>query len=84
MINTGSLIVTKKAERTIVSELNDLEFFKVDGKYDYLIDMKIASLSAERAEKLRIEAENLRAELEELEKTSERTMWVHDLDRISS
>jgi DNA topoisomerase II len=84
MINAGSLIVTKKAEIDIVAELNDLEFYKVDGKYDYLVDMKIASLTAERAEKLRVEAENLRADLEELEKTSERTMWLRDIDSVSS
>jgi DNA topoisomerase-2 len=84
MINAGELIVTKKSESVIVSELRKLEFYKVDGKYDYLVDMKIASLTAERAEKLRIEAENLKTELEELEKTSERTMWIRDLDSIAS
>jgi DNA topoisomerase-2 len=82
MINAGELTITKKTENAVASELNTLEFYKVDGKYDYLTDMKISSLTIERAEKLKAEAEKLKAELEVLENTSERTMWLHDLETI--
>jgi DNA topoisomerase-2 len=44
--------------------------------------MSISSLTLERAEKLRIEAEKLKKELSILENTSRTQMWNDDLKNI--
>jgi hypothetical protein len=47
------------------------------------MDMKISSLSTERAEKLRVEAEKLQNELSILQATTETQMWSGDLKSIA-
>ena len=82
MINDGELIVNKKSENVLVSELNFLKFYKVDNSFSYLLNMKISSMTAERALELEKEAAKLRDEVRVLTETSEITMWKLDLSSI--
>ena len=83
MIVNDELVLSKKTEKVIISELYTLKFYKSEGSYNYLLDMKISSLSTERAEKLRIESEKLQKELSILEGTSTTQMWTSDLKSIA-
>ena len=83
MIVNDELVLSKKTEKVIISELCALKFYKSEGSYSYLLDMKISSLSTERAEKLRVEAEKLHTDLKVLQATTEMHMWSGDLKSIA-
>ena len=50
--------------------------------YEYLLGMKIWSLTFERAEELRVQLAERTAEFEQLESTSTSQIWLNDLDAI--
>lgn len=79
-VNDGTLKITRRPEKDILDDLERMKFDKVDDSYNYLLDMKISSLTTERAEKLRIEAEQIAKERDELHGTSIETMWFSDLN----
>jgi len=81
-VNDGTLVITRRAEADVVKDLNKMKFDKVDGSFEYLLGMKISSLTTERAEKLRAEAVALEEELVALKNTTTETMWVSDIDAI--
>lgn len=82
MINNGELVVSKKSEKLLADELKALKFYKVEGNFSYLLNMKISSMTIERAVELEKEADKLREEVVALTATSETTMWKSDLDAI--
>ena len=82
MINNGELIVNKKSEPVLVAELKALKFYKVEGSFSYLLNMKISSMTTERAAELEKEAKKLREEVIALTATSEMSMWEADLQNI--
>jgi DNA topoisomerase II len=82
MINNGELIVSKKSEKVLAEELKALEFYKVEGSFSYLFNMKISSMTTERAAELEKEAAKLRGEVIALTETTEMTMWETDLSAI--
>jgi DNA topoisomerase-2 len=81
-VNDGNLIITRRVEEDVIKDLNKMKFDKVDGSFDYLLNMKISSLTKERAEKLRTEAAALEEELVVLENTTTESMWVNDLESL--
>lgn len=81
-VNDGSLVITRRAEEDVVKDLEKMKFDRVDGSYEYLLGMKISSLTKERVEKLRAEAAALEEELVVLENTTTESMWVNDLNAI--
>ena len=82
LIVNDELVLSKKTESVILSELRTLKFYKSEGSYKYLLDMSISSLTLERAEKLSLEAKRLKNELTILENTSQKQMWNTDLNNI--
>jgi DNA topoisomerase-2 len=82
MINNNELVVNKKSENVLTTELAFLKFYKVDNSYSYLLNMKISSLTFERALELEKEAAKLREEVAVLTATTERSMWLIDIDTI--
>ena len=82
MINNGELIVNKKSEPVLVAELKALKFYKVEGSFSYLLNMKISSMTTERAAELEKEAAKLREEVIALTATTEMSMWLIDIDAI--
>jgi len=82
MINNGELIVSKKSEKVLTEELKALKFYKVEGSFSYLLNMKISSMTIERAAELEKEAKKLREEVVALTATSEMSMWETDLSAI--
>lgn len=52
--------------------------------YDYLLSMKILSLTKERVEKLRAELQAREDEHRELDGTPIETLWIRDLDKLEA
>jgi len=84
MINADELIITKRSEKDVVDDLKRLEFDEVTGSYSYLLDMKISTLTKDRAEKLHEESKNLENDYVELESMTTATMWLADLYRLEA
>jgi DNA topoisomerase-2 len=82
IINDNELIVSKKSEKVLTEELKALKFYKVENSFSYLLNMKISSMTSERAAELEKEAAKLREEVMALTVTSEMSMWEADLQNI--
>jgi len=82
IINDNELVVSKKSEKVLTEELKALKFYKVEGSFSYLLNMKISSMTSERAAELEKEAAKLREEVVMLTATSEMSMWETDLQNI--
>jgi DNA topoisomerase-2 len=81
-VNDGTLVITRRSEEDIIKNLDVMKFNRVDGSFEYLLGMKISSLTIERAEKLRAEAAALEEELIILENTTTENMWFGDLESL--
>jgi DNA topoisomerase-2 len=76
------IIDLRKKKRAVVIDLLKTRNYDVidkDKEYKYLRQMKIESLEEENIERMRKECDNRMKELEVLNKTSERKMWMKDL-----
>jgi DNA topoisomerase II len=82
MVNDGEIVINKKSELVLTEELRALKFYEVDEGFGYLLNMKISSLTIERAMELAKESSKLGDELQTLAATSETSMWLSDLDAI--
>jgi DNA gyrase/topoisomerase IV, subunit A. len=51
-------------------------------QYDYLLNMPLSSLTSERINSLRTEAEKTQNELMEIRNTSPEQLWHADLDKL--
>ena len=79
MVTDDELVVFKKKKDVISSELSYLKFDKIDNSYDYLLNMKLYSLTHESITELNNECSATVTKLEFIKKTSEATMWKTDL-----
>merc|ERR1719356_2275254 len=90
MIIEKKLHINNRKKDDVVKDLTKLKFQKFGETkpprtgFEYLLIMQIASLTKERYEELLRMAKEKAAELEKVKKTSEKQMWVTDLDRLEA
>ncbi|TDH72733.1 hypothetical protein CCR75_003686 [Bremia lactucae] len=74
----------KKTDNEDSNESNDEESTAVDANrgYDYLLSMRIWSLTKERVDSLRAELEERKQEYSVLEGRTEQNLWLTDLDAL--
>jgi DNA topoisomerase-2 len=65
-------------------ELADDDAVEEEGHYDYLLNMPLSSLNAEKIQELHRDAEKNESQNEELKKTSPEDLWRNDLDRLEA
>lgn len=63
-------------------EADETADVNLSARYDYLLSMKIMSLTKERVEKLRAELQDREQEFRELEAKSIQDLWLTDLDNL--
>jgi len=78
------LEVRNKPKLEIMSNLDNMNFDKVDGDYDYLLRMAIWSLTKEMYEKLLKEIESKKEEMEKLDKKDSKSIYLEDLKELKS
>jgi DNA topoisomerase-2 len=78
MVSDGDLIVFKR-KKADLEDILQKHFRKVDGTFDYLLDIKTYMYTSEAAEKLADDAKAARKSLEALEKTSVVKMWLNNI-----
>jgi DNA topoisomerase-2 len=60
--------------------LDTQKFLKIDGSYDYLLDLPFKSLTAQNAQKHRDSLESLRESIKTLESKTPEDLWLSDLE----
>jgi len=74
------LIVKRKKKAELAKELEERDYKKFKGTYDYLLHMQIQSLTEEKLEELLTEREQKEKELAALEKTTKQQLWDQDIE----
>jgi DNA topoisomerase-2 len=79
LVTNEEIVVFKKKKEVLISELNYLNFDKIDNSYDYLLKMHIYSLTEEDMNKLEKDFKKAKQELKNTNETSVQDMWLNDL-----
>ena len=60
--------------------LETQKFTKINGSYDYLLDLPFRSLTVQTAKKHREALESLKASIKKLEALTPKNLWLNDLE----
>jgi DNA topoisomerase II len=80
----GTLQVHNVPKDTIVAQLTAEGYPRMEDSYDYLLRMPIYALTRERKDELEREAVARRGERDRLAATSERDLWLTELDALEA
>jgi DNA topoisomerase-2 len=87
--NNKKIILRKKSKAELEAQLVQYKFPKFtldenskEPSYDYLTDMKIITLTNERAEQLENKYKEMENEYKKLENTTIETMWSNDIEKL--
>lgn len=81
IINKTIKIMNVKKSK-LQEQLENMDFYKYKESYDYLTDMSISTLTQERLIKLDNEMNNKHNEVNELENTEVKTLWINDINEL--
>ena len=81
MVIEGKLVVFKKKKRDLEEEMSRI-FPKIDGTWDYLLNIKTVEYTDERVAALMTESRQAHKDLEIMMKTSHVTMWKTDIKNM--
>jgi len=73
------IIVFNKKKDFIIEQINKHDLLKVNNSYDYLLDLKLWTLTAEKIEDLKKNSEKMKKELVILTQTTVSQMWKSEL-----
>lgn len=82
MVASGEIVLIKRKKPELVAELNKLGFLLIEDTFDYLLDMKIQSITLEQVEKLQQQRDEKRQELIVLQGKSKEDLYTTDLDEF--
>jgi DNA topoisomerase-2 len=73
--------INNKSKSKIVEQLEDIDkIIKVDGSYDYILNMPIHSLTKETMERLKTQITELKADIKNIKEKTIETFWLEDLN----
>lgn len=78
------LVVRGRSVEEIVAEMDTQGYDRVNGDFDYLLDMSFKSRTSARLQKLENQIASLEMEIQTLEGLTERDLWRADLDNLES
>ena len=76
------IVIYKNTKKNIIEELIKLEYKKIDGSFNYLINMPLYNFTIEKIQELSIVIDVLVNEYETLDKLSEREIWKKELKEL--
>ena len=79
LVVSEKIIIFNKKKEFIISEIKKNHLPEINGNYDYLLDLKIHTLTQERIQDLETKMEKVKSELETLKATSIQKMWTTEL-----
>lgn len=75
-------ILRESDDETILSKLESDKYFKIEGKFDYLLQMPLRQLTPKNVERLKKEIEEIKNKLSKLSNQSVKEMWLIDLNKL--
>lgn len=78
----GKLKVNNVSKSVIIEGIEAMKLDKIDDSYDYLLRMPIYSLTKEVYEKLKADFIEKKAEIQKMEETDPKDMYVNDLNEL--
>jgi len=78
LVIDGDFIIFKRKKASIEEEMSR-KFSKIDGSFEYLLNIKTWQYSEEAVKQLNQDAISIQSELETLTKTSTLDMWKTDI-----
>jgi DNA topoisomerase-2 len=81
MVINGSLVVFKRKKQDLEAQMSTM-FPRVDGAYDYLLNIKTVDYTEERVTSLLEESKQAKMDLEIMKHTSPLVMWENDIKNI--
>lgn len=82
LILDGKIIVNNTAKNVIISQIEEINFDKIDDSYDYLLRMPIYSLTKEMFEKLKSDFTSKKEEIEKLKLVDPKDLYIKDLNDL--
>jgi len=73
------IIVFNKKKDFIIEQIKSFDLLKINGNYDYLLDLKLWTLTAEKIEDLENTSKKMKKELKILTETTISQMWKSEL-----
>jgi DNA topoisomerase II len=73
------IVVFNKKKDFIIQQIDQHNLLKVNNSYDYLLDLKLWTLTAEKIEDLKKQSEKMKKELTVLMETTISQMWKSEL-----
>jgi DNA topoisomerase-2 len=81
MVIEENLVVFKRKKQDLEKEMSSI-FPKIDGSWDYLLNIKTVDYTEERVEALTREASQAKKDLEKMLKTNHINMWRMDIKNL--
>ena len=76
------IIIEKKKKKEIISQLESMNFIKIENNFDYLLNMPMWSLSDDKLGEFAKNINDLKKEYRNLEKKEPRELWLKELKDI--
>lgn len=81
-LKVKSLIINNRKKSEIEVDLKNYDFPLVEEAYDYLLNMAIYNLTKEMYDKLKQQEEDIKNKIKDLEKKSNKDLWLEDLENL--
>jgi DNA topoisomerase-2 len=75
-----TIVIHKKNRADLENELSQQGFDRVDDVYDYLLGIPLYTLTIDKKLELDRQLQDVRSKIDRAEQTSERQMWIEELD----
>jgi DNA topoisomerase-2 len=79
-VMNDELIIFKRDESDISAEMEKKGYGKEEDSFDYLLRLQVRSFTTQKIQDLETEIENIKKQIKNNQNTSEKQMWINDLD----
>ena len=83
LVVDDKIVLFKRSDEDIINDLKANKFSKRDESYDYLLGIKVCKFTQSNIDKLQNKIKGLEEELETVKNTSEKKMWIRELNELN-
>jgi len=82
-VMNDELVIFKRDEADISTEMEKKNYDKEDDSFDYLLRLQVRSFTTQKIKDLETEINNIKKQIKNIQTTSEKQMWINDLDTFT-
>ena len=82
-VMNDELVIFKRNEEDISTEMQTKGYDKEEDTYDYLLRLPVRSFTKQKIENLENDIKNTKTEIKTIQNTTEKQMWINDLDTFT-